>query len=238
MTVTDESGNSSSASRNWRVDTIKPTVTATAPPSPSLAWTFGLSYTGADAGGSGIASYDVRWRGARYNATFGALQYPVAWQRSAGSRVSLPATPGGTYCLAVRSRDRAGNLSAWSPERCTAVPLDDRSLVASAGWTRSTGTGYYLGTATGTAAKGATLTRTGVQARRISLVATRCITCGSVGIYWNGTLVKTISLKATSTLNRQVLTVADFGSTRNGTLTIRTLTTGRVAIDGLGLSRI
>ena len=76
-----------------------------------------------------------------------------------------------------------------------------------------------------------------MQARRISLVTTRCSTCRSVGVYWNGALIRTITLTATSTQYRQSLTVTDFGSTRSGTLVIKSRNTGRVSLDGVGLSR-
>jgi hypothetical protein len=117
------------------------------------------------------------------------------------------------------------------------VVLDDRSVYVSTGWTRDTGGGYYAGTATSTSRSGPYLTRTGVQARRLSLLATRCSWCGTVGIYWNGVLIRKISLSSHTTANRQLFGIVDFGHVRTGTVTIKTLTPGVTHIDGLGTSR-
>ncbi len=151
--------------------------------------------------------------------------------------MSLSAGKGYTYCLSARTRDNAGNTSEWSAERCTSIALDDRALSASGGWGRSTSSVYYGGTVTSTTRQGVTLTRTGVQTRRLALVATTCRGCGTVGVYWNGKLLRTISLNSSATSHRRVLTIADFGGVRSGTLTIRTLNTGRTFVDGLALSR-
>jgi hypothetical protein len=83
----------------------------------------------------------------------------------------------------------------------------------------------------------AVLTRTGVQTKRIAIVATRCSGCGTIGVYWNGVLLKKLVLAATTTRNKQVISVTSFGSVRTGTLTIKTLTTGSAKIDGLALRR-
>ncbi len=144
---------------------------------------------------------------------------------------------GYTYCLSVRSRDKVGNVSGWPTERCTAFPLDDRSLAASYGWTRGVGSGYYTGTFTNTRTKGATLTRTSVQARSIAVVVTRCPSCGSIAVYWNGTLVRQISLYASTTMHKQITTITTFATARAGTVTIKTLNAGTVRIDGLAISR-
>ena len=55
---------------------------------------------------------------------------------------------------------------------------------------------------------------------------------------WNGKLLRQISLNATTTAHRQIYTVADLGTAKAGTLVIKTLSSGRVYLDGLGLSRV
>jgi hypothetical protein len=75
-----------------------------------------LTYSGADAG-TGIANFDVRYRRAPYNAGFGAVAFPASWQHATARSVSVPAVKGSTFCLSVRSRDKAGNVSGWSGER-------------------------------------------------------------------------------------------------------------------------
>jgi hypothetical protein len=117
------------------------------------------------------------------------------------------------------------------------MPLDDKPLTASSGWTRVTATGYYLNTYSATTHLNATLTRTGAQFDRIALVATKCPTCGKVGVYAGTTLLGTVSLVATTTVHEAVIVLAPV-SLRTATLTIRVITSGKVVqIDGLGVSR-
>lgn len=178
--------------------------------------------------GGGLANVDVRWARAAYNGGFTAAIYPRTWQKITATKATLSGVAAGyTYCFSARARDMAGNLSAWSAPRCSAVALDDRSLTASAGWARSASSVFYRGTATVSSRSAVTLTRTGVQARRIYLVATRCRTCGTVGLYWNRTLIKKVSLYAPTTTRRSVIGITTFTGVRSGTLTIRTLTSNR-----------
>ncbi|MFN2539478.1 MAG: fibronectin type III domain-containing protein [Mycobacteriales bacterium] len=218
-------------------DTSAPTISTVALPVFTTAVTVGLRYAGTDAG-SGIASYDVRYRRAAFNGGFGALTYPTSAQATTATVRVFPAQPGYTYCFSARARDAAGNTSPWSAERCTATALDDRALVASTGWTRAPSSAYYLNTVTSTRASGRTLTRSAVQARRLYLVATTCSGCGTVGVYWNGALLRTVSLNAATTTYKRVITIKDFGVVRSGTLVVKTLNTGRTYIDGVDLSRV
>jgi hypothetical protein len=218
-------------------DTTPPSVTTTAMAVFSLSGTLTFRYTATDAG-SGVANFDVGYRRAPYNAGFGGFVFPASWQHTTAHSVSLAAVRGYTFCFSVRSRDHAGNVSAWSTARCTASVLDDRSLSASASWTRGSSAVYYAGTITSVARTGASLTRTGVQARRLALVATKCKGCGTVGIYWHGALLKQISLNATTTAYRQFVAIGTFSAVQSSTLTIKTLNAGRLFIDGLASSRV
>jgi len=196
------------------------------------------SWSAADVGG-GLANVDVRWMRAAYNGGFSAAVYPSTWQKTTATKATLSGVaPGYTYCFSARARDKAGNFSAWSLWRCSAVALDDRSLAASSGWSRVTSSLFYRSTATTTTRSAVTLTRTGVQAKRIYLVATRCSTCGTVGVYWNGTLIKKVSLYSSTLTRRSVIGVTTFTGVRTGTLTIKTLTSSKpVQIDGVALNR-
>jgi len=235
----DPAGNTGSASRTWFVDTAAPTGSMTA---PTLRLTTAAhvvaTSTAADAG-SGVLNRDYRYRRAAYNAGFGALVYPAGWQATTSSSgVSLTAAVGYTYCISVRVRDKAGNVSGWSAEKCTALALDDRALAAGTGWTRVTGTPFYLHTATSTSRLGATLTRTGLATDRLGLVATVCATCGKVAVYLNGKLFTTVSLVSTSTHYARLISLPTF-SLRSATVTLKVVTSGKlVQIDGLASSRV
>jgi hypothetical protein len=221
------------------VDALAPVLTLSAPEDAfTLASGLVPAWTAKDTG-SGVANVDVRWQRAAYNRGFEAWVYPSGWQKTTVTKTTLAAAVRGyTYCFSARARDKAGNTSPWSGPRCSAVALDDRSLAASSGWSRNTGSGFYGGSAVGTTRSSVTLTRTGVQAKRIALVATRCAECGTVGIYWNGAMVKKVSLYAATTHRRSTLIAALFTRLRSGTVSVRTLTSGKaIQVDGLGLSR-
>ena len=188
---------------------------------------------------TGVASVDARWASTPYNGAPSAWAYPSGVQGTTQSAVSFPPPQrGATYCFAVRARDRAGNTSAWSTPRCTGVPVDDATLSATSGWQRGHATGYYAGTYTAASAANQTLTLTGVRMRHLGIVATRCPGCGKVGVYLNGTLLKTVDLQSGSTLRQQLISVADWTSLHTGTVRITTMTNGKpVAIDGLAINR-
>jgi len=183
-----------------------------------------------------IASYDVRYRRAAWNSAFGAL---VTWKSGTTTDwATFTASPGYTYCFGVRANDTDGGHSAWTAETCTAVPLDDRSLTRSGSWSAGTGAAYYRSTYLRSSTAGTSLTRTGVVAKRIALVATTCSTCGAVKVYWGSTLLKTISLYSRTTVNQKLIAVTTFSSARTGTLKIKVASSGkRVIVDGVAIRR-
>jgi flagellar hook assembly protein FlgD len=216
------------------VDKLAPRVGVAVPPAVALGGA-GVHYAAVD-DLSGVATYDVRYRRAPLNGLFGSYGYPAAWQGTTNRTVGLAPVVGSTYCFSVRARDKAGNVSAWSGEQCSTSPIDDRHLAPSTGWTRGSASAYYLGTISKASAAGRTLTRTGVVTRYLSLVATTCGTCGSVDVFWNGNLLRTISLNGPLAY-RKVISVGDFGTARSGTLVLKTRTAARVYIDGVALRR-
>lgn len=187
--------------------------------------------------GTGVASYDVRYRVAPLNGGFGSFVYPAAWQNRAVPAVAIGPIRGATYCFSLRARDHSRNLSGWSAERCTSAALDDRSLVASAGWLKAGSPAYYAGTISRANSIGRTLTRTGVQAHRIEILATTCRACGAVAVYWNGHLLKQLSLTSRTTIGKALVGVTIFRGVQSGTLVIRSLNAGYVFIDGVFFSR-
>jgi hypothetical protein len=239
VTGHDAVGNASAPlSWSWRVDGTAPTVTLKTPTSLFvLGSSLPVSWGGADAG-SGIAKYKLRYERAAWNGGYGAWTYPSSWQALTATSLAAPMAPGYTYCFSVQSVDKAGNASAWSGARCTARPLDDRSLsAATTGWSRLTSSSYYLGTYTSSKTLNARLTRTGAALDRVALVATRCSTCGTVAVYVGSTLIGNISLYSATTQRMAVLALPRF-SLRSGTITIKVLTSSKtVQVDGLGISR-
>lgn len=238
VTATDPHGHTSTASYRWIVDTAAPTVSVTALPALVLTGTFAVRYAATDA--SGVASYDVRYRSASSSASsFSAWSQPTVWTKvTATSQVVTPKA-GYEYCFSARARDKVGNTSAWSTDRCTARPLDDRSLsTTTSGWTRAASSTAYAETLTRTTTVGAKLTRSAGAFRRVAVVATTCSTCGSVEVYVGSTRIGTVSLWSSTTKTKQTKSLPVLTSARSGTVTLRATTKGRsVQVDGLLLRK-
>lgn len=116
------------------------------------------------------------------------------------------------------------------------MPLDDRALSASTGWTRGSSTSYLYNTYSKTVKTSAQLARSGVQGRRLALVATTCSTCGIVDVYHAGVKLGRVSLYSATTKTRQVLWLPLQTVTRTGTVTIRSVSAKQVLIDGLAVT--
>jgi hypothetical protein len=212
-----------------------PAAAVSALPTFSLSTPLRVTWTGSR-GTEPLKSYDVRYRRAAWNGSFGTY---LGWRTATtATSASLPLSTGTTYCFSVRAHDVLGFVSSWSAERCTTMPLDDRSLAHAGSWTTGIGSAFYRGTWLRSYAYGATAYRTSVQAKRIAIVATTCPACGSVRVYLGSTLLKSISLVSSTTVYRRVIVVAVFSAVRSGTVTVKLSSSGRrVFLDGLGISR-
>jgi hypothetical protein len=232
----EPSGLRTVTSHVWDVDATPPTITVTAPPRVTLGDRAAISYRASDA--NGVASYDVRYRVARFDGAFGDWVLPDPWQRTTATSRSVGISRGREVCFSVRARDAFGNRSPWSAQRCTSRPLDDRSLTASTGWSRGTGSSFYDGTITSTKRRGVELTRGEVRAKQVLVVATRCASCGTADVFIGSTRVGRLDLTAASTQRQQVIALPVQSKVLTGKLTIRTTSTDRtVAIDGVAFSR-
>jgi len=217
-------------------DITAPRVTTSGPGSVTLLDTAPLSWSASDQG-SGVASYDVRYTTSTATTGFTSWVLPSAWQHLTTTHVTVSGlTPGRTLCFAVRARDRAGNLSGWSPSRCLARPYDDTALRGS-GWSRVQQTAFYGGSAWQSTGYLASLHTGTVTLRRVALVVTTCPTCGTVAVYAGSTLLGRLSLVSSTVRHRVVLTLPAFAQ-RSAVVSVRVLTSRRlVQVDGLVLAR-
>jgi hypothetical protein len=186
--------------------------------------------------GAAIANYDVRYRRAAWNGAFGAY---VTWKSATPLKTALfPLSPGFTFCYSVRARAVTGQVSAWTADKCTVAPLDDRSLASTGIWARKASAAFYKATYTQSTRLNAKLTRTTVKFKRVYLVATTCRTCGTVRVYLGTTLLKSISLVSATTVNKKVIAVYGSAALKSGTLSIKVMTNGKaVTVDGLALGQ-
>jgi hypothetical protein len=227
-------GRGTEAVRWLNVDTAAPSVRITGPTfDVTKAATATVTYSGTD--NSGIGSYDVRWRIASTAGTFGA--YAPVKSGTTATSVPINVAPGYEYCVSVRARDVAGNLSGWTADKCFSRPSDDRLMGASKGWIRATHRAYYLGTATVTTAKGISVSRS-VQAKRMFLIATKCVTCGGLNVYYNGKYVGAVNLYKATIEYQAVVPLPVPATFLTGSVLLTTRVAGKVyQIDGLAVRR-
>jgi len=211
------------------LDLTGPVATVTAPGPIAAGPGFDVAWTVTDSL-SGMKSTDVLVRSAAWNGGFGPQQV-IANDVTTSSQPFAGAF-GGTYCFEAQGSDKANNLGFRSAERCTTVPLDDTAL-AGKKWKRAAQAGAFNGTATSTKKKGRKLVLAGVQARQVDLMVGTAKKGGKVKVYWNGKVVKTISLKGKA--GRASVRVLDLGSVQTGTLKVKVVSKNgrKVTIDGV-----
>lgn len=230
----EKGGRGTEAVRWLNVDTAVPTARFTGTlPDVTKAATATFTYAGTD--DSGIGSYDVRWRIAPTAGNFGA--YAPIKSGTTATSVAISVAAGYEYCVSVRSRDLAGNLSAWAADRCLSRPSDDRLMGAAKGWVRASHSAYYLGTATVTTAKGISVSRS-VQAKRMFLIATKCATCGGLNVYYNGKYVGAVNLYKATTEYQALVPLPVPATLLTGSVLLTTRVAGQIhQIDGLAVRR-
>jgi hypothetical protein len=239
VTVTTADGSSSISPGDqfaFENDATAPSVAMTKPTAATLATQIPVAWTATDTL-SGVASTDVTDRTAPWNGSFGATS---PWLSGTTARAAtFSGAYGRSYCFNARGRDNAGNVSGWTPSKCTSVPLRSTGLAYSTGWKTSASAAFFSGIADSTTTKGAHATRTAIQAQHMWLVATTCATCGTVQVRWNGAIIANVSLITPTTVHRHLLALATFTSVRAGTLTITvTSASGRpVIVEGLAVAR-
>jgi hypothetical protein len=200
------------------------------------ARTFVISWSGVDTW-SEVVDFDVRYRSAPYDGGFGPK---VSWLTgTTTSEAAFRGAAGVNYCFSARARDTLNTLGAWSTERCTTTPIDDRNLEARGGWIRASSSRHYSSTVSISQRHGAVLKLANVQTRRLDLLVTRRPGAGAVQVGWNSTKLGRFDLAAPTFARKQLIPVTRFKHVRTGVLHIRVVSpTGKpVLIDGVVASR-
>jgi hypothetical protein len=218
----------SHATATVKIDSTAPSASTGSLPRFERQHPFTVRWSAAD-DGSGVKSFDVRVRDARASSrSFGSVRgFRTATTQTSGR---FAGTDGNTTCFSSRARDKAGNVSSYTGERCTATPLDDRALRRSGRWQLGGGRGYYAGTYSRTRTLGAKLISPLITGSQLALLLTTGPHAGKIQVSWHGHS-RTLDLHSTRTQNRRV-SLTGFAGT--GRLTIKTLNTRPVLIDGLG----
>ena len=185
---------------------------------------------------TGVASYSLRRKaGSGAWTTIAGTLGPSS--RVAASTMSF----GSTYQFTVRATDRVGNLGAAATTAVKATLYSDSTSLAhyGSGWSRpanSSALGGRLHAATRTGAS-MTLAFTG---RSINVIAPRGPTRGSFSVYLDGTYVRTVSLRSSSSSSRIVVFAAAWSTNAAHTLKVVVVGTAghpRVDLDGFVVFR-
>lgn len=224
---------------NPEPDTTAPNAAMTRPTNPfSTSRMIAPAVTTSD-DGSGVEDFDVRYRYTDWDdSSFSAWVHPPAWQHHVGPLSELTGARGRNYCFSVRARDHAGNISAYSEETCTTIPLDDRALGVSAGhWHRVTRPHAFEKTESRSRVAGATLTIRRAYAGRIAVLVRTCPECGRLGVYVDSKLLRTFDTRSSQVHHRVLLVPRSFDS-RRVTITLRRMHgPGLLAVDGIAVTR-
>jgi hypothetical protein len=192
-------------------------------------------------GETGIASTDVRYR-VSVDGALSTWRYPADGQRRDPTKVgswSWGAIPGQEVCLSSRARDRAGNVTPWSPAKCTVKLFDDaENSQWSPGWVQKTGnaTLWQYGGFLHTDKPGAVMSSYGpVAGRRVALEVKTCPTCGSVAVYIGSTKVGTISTQSAKDAWHVVRELPAYPRLLRGALRVVSTSSKPVYLDGWGV---
>jgi uncharacterized delta-60 repeat protein len=203
-------------------------------PRYSLAKSRTVSWTASDTG-TGVEEFDVQRRQAGFDdSTY--VPWSTWLSKTPNVFGTFTGSPGSTYCLQVRGRDFAGNVGAYSPPSCEAIPLDERSMSASGSWTNLSGSQYYLGTAMSSTTAGAKLS-VHARYRHLAVVVTTCPGCGTLKAYRGTTPLATIDLASSTTRHKRVIEIVSTASVQDGVITLRQASAGKkVVVEGLAVS--
>jgi hypothetical protein len=135
--------------------------------------------------------------------------FHLATATTATSAAFTKGTAGQTYYFRATVHDQHGN-SSTTPWSGVNVPLDQKAGSFSSGWTTiSNSKVYWLGTIAATSTNGKTFTIS-PTAKSVSLIGTKCASCGKFAVYVDGKYRGTFS-SASSTLKfRQPLWSTSF----------------------------
>lgn len=223
-------------------DTIAPTVTLPVErliagrSINSFTVPVNLSWSGTDAGGSGIDRYDLQRRAG------------VVWElhaRSSRTTLNVALAPGNTYQYRVRAIDRAGNIGTWSVGltfTLTPAQEDDSRVTYQGTWQHGQTSTAYGGSLRFATAAGRTATFA-FTGNSIAWVSTLGPNRGIAEVRLDGAFVATVDLFAPTTLNRRIAYALHGLSDGSHSLTVRVTGTQhadatgrRVDVDGFVVS--
>jgi hypothetical protein len=231
----DGAGNQAASDSNAIVATATyaPAIVAVTPTSTvysSLPFRVTWGHSGQPAG----TTYDVDYA-VKTGSTW-TLTAPINWLSgtTAAYATFTKGVPGQTYYFRAIVHDTHGNSSSTSWHGVN-VPLDQKSGSISSGWVALTSGKYWLGSIDSTAKNHASFS-IAPTAKSVSIIGTKCSTCGKFAVYVDGHYRATVSAASSTSKLRQVLyTVTNTTISSHRVTLIAVLGTHQVLqIDGVG----
>ena len=194
-----------------------------------------VSWFGADPGGAGIRSFDLR------RSTDGGAWTTVA-NSITGTLREVALASGHSHRFEVRARDRAGNVGQWvaGPTLVANLRQEGWNPVGWTGaWQRASTSSFSGGSVRYSTDAGASYRAT-FTGRGIAWVSTLGSSHGSARVYVDGVLVTTVSTYSKATLHRRLVFARTWSTV--GTHTLRIVVVGtaghaRVDLDALEIVR-
>ena len=205
---------------------------------------FDIGWSSSSDAYSQLAGYEIAYDAAPLEGAFDGF---AALGEILGITEPFSGEPGHTYCFTVTPFDEAGNHAPSSRSRCTSVPLDERSPVIerSGRWTEKSDADRFEGTYLVSAERGATLSTDAAAVEKPAVVVTKCASCGSIRVLWEGTPLEKagtsatkVSLRAPSIRKNKIIRFEWLPAPSSGTIEIEVRSSGKpVMIEGLGLAK-
>ena len=225
---------------NRTLDLTAPTAT---PPAPApFATSIGAWIKGGFAdGGSGVWGHRMMWRTSRSGTTTWSTWKVGSWEQTSSNLVAAMGSPGLRTCMRFQVRDYAGNVSAWSVERCVDTVTDSTGggVLPDDHWVFASSQAYFDWSLESTKTYGAKIVSDRpLYVRQLGVLATTCSTCGAVSLYVGGTKVGTLNLARSVTTARSLLLLPRTAMRLYGTVTLRVVSaTGKlVRVDALAIT--
>jgi hypothetical protein len=186
-----------------------------------------IAWSGTDAGGSGIAGFQLS-RSTDGGATWST---PLA---IAGTSITTTVPTGGTVRFRVKAVDVATNEGAWATGPVLTprlVQQTSSAITYRRTWAKQSSSSYSGGSVRYSTKTGASATYK-VTSRSIALITTKSPKRGKVKIYVNGALAATVDLKSSSTQYRVVAWQRTFSTSASRTIKLVVVgTSGRPRVD-------
>jgi hypothetical protein len=143
----------------------------------------------------------------------------------------------GTHTFGAAATDKAGNADETPVTHTFTMPVNNKALGHSKGWTKAKVKGTFLNTASITKKKGAKVATKATGITRIALVASKGKGHGTVKVMLGKKTLKKVSLAHKRNVKKKVVPIAKFSTPVNGKVTVQVVTQGKkVVIEGLGIA--